>query len=92
MYPAYPVCTLCPCIFGPGFPNPVPLICSATINRYGFNSVGADAAEENLKLFTAKAAKDPEVKGGERREEAEEVGVDSCHCHEAVVAVAASRQ
>ncbi len=35
----------------------------ATINRYGFNSLGADAVEDNLQAFGAKAKADPLVKG-----------------------------
>jgi len=51
----------------PGNPQPrvfrLPEL-KATINRYGFNSLGADAAEDNLHAFSVKASKDPEVKRG----------------------------
>jgi len=38
--------------------------CSATINRYGFNSLGADAVQDNLTLFAKKAREDPSAKPG----------------------------
>lgn len=37
---------------------------SATINRYGFNSLGADAVQDNLTLFAKKAREDPAAKPG----------------------------
>lgn len=36
----------------------------ATINRYGFNSLGSDEVAGNLKAFTDTAAADPSVKAG----------------------------
>lgn len=34
------------------------------INRYGFNSVGADVVQDNLEAFGRKARSDPSVKPG----------------------------
>lgn len=36
----------------------------ATINRYGFNSLGADAVADNLLLFEKRAREDPSAKTG----------------------------
>jgi dihydroorotate dehydrogenase len=36
----------------------------AIINRYGFNSLGADAVADNLLHFHAKAREDPRAKPG----------------------------
>ena len=36
----------------------------ATINRYGFNSLGADAVQDNLTLFAANVKKNPALKPG----------------------------
>ncbi|KAG1679447.1 hypothetical protein FOA52_007739 [Chlamydomonas sp. UWO 241] len=51
----------------PGNPQPrvfriAPL--KATINRYGFNSLGADAVDDNLRDFVNKAKEDPSIKRG----------------------------
>ncbi|GFH07997.1 DHO_dh domain-containing protein, partial [Haematococcus lacustris] len=34
----------------------------ATINRYGFNSLGADAVADNLLMFHKKAREEPHIK------------------------------
>ncbi|GAX80868.1 hypothetical protein CEUSTIGMA_g8303.t1 [Chlamydomonas eustigma] len=36
----------------------------ATINRYGFNNIGAEAVEENLQIFLLNTKKDPTLKKG----------------------------
>ncbi|KAJ9508510.1 hypothetical protein QJQ45_012051 [Haematococcus lacustris] len=36
----------------------------ATINRYGFNSLGADAVADNLLMFHKKAREEPHIKSG----------------------------
>jgi dihydroorotate dehydrogenase len=43
----------------------LPPAARATINRYGFNSAGADGAFENLERFAQRAANDPSCKPGE---------------------------
>ena len=39
-------------------------LCRAVVNRYGFNSLGADAVQDNLEAFCAKAIKHPDIKPG----------------------------
>ncbi len=38
--------------------------CRATINRYGFNSLGADAVQDNLMLWAKRAREEPSVATG----------------------------
>lgn len=42
------------------------LLCRATINRYGFNSAGADAAAGHLDSFWVQAERHPDIKPGEQ--------------------------
>lgn len=49
----------------PGNPQPRVFRLSehrATINRYGFNSAGADAVQDNLDAFASRASRDPSAK------------------------------
>jgi hypothetical protein len=40
------------------------VVCRATINRYGFNSAGADAAASHLENFWVHAQRNPDIKPG----------------------------
>jgi hypothetical protein len=42
----------------------LPWYCRATINRYGFNSAGAEAAAAHLESFCAQAERHPDIKPG----------------------------
>ncbi len=43
---------------------PAPPARRATINRYGFNNLGADAVQDHLADFEKKVLKDPSIKRG----------------------------